>query len=303
MDADGAGLRMSPRQQLEADGYYVARRVLAPGDVDRLRRTLVGYMTANARTERLGYFDRAAAATVPDICWLFSHPKLLALVRELVGEERIVFCGCDTHLDTVSKWHRDDGDGNASYFQGDQYARDDCRVYRAVLYLQNHAENDRALKVKPGSHRRREAQGLPVEQTRPGIGDVVFFDCRTEHAGIIPDPVERPLQGIGRRMGWPRWTTRASRLYWRLAGKPHRAAIFFGYGPVNAATEDFCRAEIRWRRDWAGASRFRFSDEAAARLAGAGVLLYETELVRRLGDMVLGEFAALGKLPEERLWS
>ncbi|MEN3976265.1 hypothetical protein [Emcibacter sp. SYSU 3D8] len=292
-----------PRQEIETHGYYVARGVLTAAEIDRLRTVAVEQMHPLAHVQRLGYIVKGAVAAMPDLAWLLRHPALLDSARQLLGDGPLVLCDCDCQLDVVGRWHRDDHDHRGSFFKGDHHARDECRIYRAALYLQDHADNDWGLKVRRGSHRQRQDDGLPVDDLRTRAGDIIFFDCRTNHIGIVPDPVERMLVGLGRRLQWPGWILGLKKAWWRLTGKPAKAAIFFAFGTPHPDTEDFCRAEITFRRMRWGHEKFRIDEDVAHAFDAAGVLTFDAALKRRFGPAVLDDMAAGKPLPEERLWT
>jgi hypothetical protein len=292
----------SPRHQIETYGYFVARGVLSPDEISRLRAALLDHFSRGGAAERLGRHQPGSAVAIPAIAWLFSHPAILASFRTLLGDARLVFCGnCDTHLNILSHWHRDTSEHAGGCFRGDYLSRSTCQVYRAGIYLQDHDTDHLGLKLRRGSHRVRAFRSLPTDRPPTKEGDVAFFDIRLIHAGIVPDPIERLLLIVGRRLRWPRWTQAAKNAYWRLTGKRRKLSAFFTFGLPNADTEDFCRFEMTSRRDRLGAGGVALPATLVAPLEAAGVTTYESELERRYGAGTVEAFARGGPLPP-RLW-
>lgn len=293
---------MTPREMLEADGYWIGTGLLTGEETARLRATLLDHFSHGGVEERLGQHQPASAVMVPQLSWLFSHPRILARLRDLFGDDRLVFCGnCDTHLNMLSHWHRDTNEHIGGCFRGDYLARPDCRVYRAGIYLQDHDTDHLGLKVRRGSHRMRQPGDLPDDRPRTVEGDVAFFDIRLIHAGVLPDPFERLLLGVGRRLRWPGWISALKRAWWRLTGKHRKISAFFTWGTVSPDTEDYCRFELELQRKRMGEAALRLPTGLRAELKAAGVLTYEDALEEKYGPGALDGFVAGGALPP-RIW-
>ena len=295
---------MTPRERMESDGYYLARDVLSLDEIAVLREALDRHFRAGTVVERLGQYQGGLPAAVPSISWLFHHPAILAIFRDLLGTDNLVFSGnAHANRDLVSKWHRDTHEARGGCFEGDYFARPGCRVYRAGIYLQDHSQDLLGLNIRRGSHRVRDADGLPAEAIPTRLGDIIFFDYRSLHAGILPDPLERLMVSAGRQMGHPDWIVALKQRYWRLTGKPDKLGIFFAFGTPEPDTEDFCRFELGIRRERLGTEGFQLPDQLLSAMEQAGVLTYEAALKRRFGPDIIDRFAVDGTLPEERLWS
>lgn len=270
---------MTPAERINLDGYWIAPGLLTAGEIDGLRAALLEHFRHGGADERLGRHQPASAYVIPGLSWLFSHPRILEALRELTDRSELVFCGnCDIHLDMLSHWHRDTNEHRGGCFQGDYLARPECRVYRAGIYLQDHDTDHLGLKVKRGSHRVRLPDGLPEDRPRTQEGDVAFFDIRLIHAGVLPDPVERLLLGVGRRLRWPGWIRALKQAWWRLTGKHRKISAFFTFGTVSADTEDYCRFELELQRARMGGEAVRLPVPLRAGLRQAGVLTYEDAL-------------------------
>ncbi|MEN3976264.1 hypothetical protein [Emcibacter sp. SYSU 3D8] len=292
----------SPRRLIETNGYWIAPGVLSREETANLRRTLLAHFRRGGVRERLGRHQPGSAIMIPGLHWLLCHPGILSAIRGLLGDGQLVFCGnCDTHLNMLSHWHRDINEHLGGCFRGDYLSRPDCRVYRAGIYLQDHDTDHLGLKVRRGSHRQRNPDGLPDERPRTHEGDVAFFDIRVIHAGVLPDPFEHLLLAIGRRLGWPRWVIAIKDAWWRLTGKHRKLSTFFTFGIVSSDTEDYCRFELELLRKRLGAQAVRLPAALRAALKSAGVLTYEDAIVQHYGDEAMNAFATGAPLPP-RIW-
>lgn len=287
---------------MEVDGYHVARGLLSGEEIARLRAPLERHFETGGTWERLGLYQGGLPCAVPELGWLFHHPAIVDRFRELLATDDIVFSGnAHANLNLISKWHRDTQEARGGVFDGDYFARPECRVYRAAVYLQDHTDG-LGLRIRRGSHRVREADALPAETLLTRTGDVIFFDYRTEHSGVLPDPFERAMIYAARRLKHPDWLVALKNGYWRITGKPRKLAIFFAYGGVDPDTETFCRFEMGIRRERVGADRCRLPEALRDNLARAGILTFEAVLEQRFGPDVLDAYALAGTLPKERLW-
>lgn len=237
------------RAVLARDGYLVLPQLLSAAEVARLRGALLAHFERRWNWEGLGKHQPHAASHVPAIGWVFAHPAILQVFREITGSAHPVFTGnCDAHLNMLSWWHKDTGESQGGCFAGDYYASHDIPVFRAGIYLQDHDVDGHGLHVRPGSHHTRSPLEGPVETLRTRAGDVVFFDIRLSHAGQFADPVESLLLRAQRRLGAPALFHGAKEGWRRLRGKQPKLSMFFTYGAPGNATGQFCDYEMASRR-------------------------------------------------------
>mmetsp|Transcript_11724 Transcript_11724/g.27507 ORF Transcript_11724/g.27507 Transcript_11724/m.27507 type:complete len:333 (+) Transcript_11724:166-1164(+) len=107
----------------------------------------------------------------------------------------VEFAGhADLHVNTTKTWHRDIHSGQ--YDQWKKHGTWEARLFRVVIYLEDHSNDNGALLVVPGSHLQentprpkngpkadQEAQTNGILSLRPSIGDALIIDHRTYHRG------------------------------------------------------------------------------------------------------------------------
>ena len=195
-----------------------------------------------------------AACVMPDIDWIFYHPKILMLMRELLGTEEIMFTShCDVHSRTLSGWHKDDGMNimAGGYFESPTYDLDDCHVYKVAIYLQDHFHNLAGLRVKRNSHRIATLDQGEEVYLKTKAGDVIVFDVRLTHSGqtdVVPLPViNKPLnfclRGTHKIFHTRMFNIALKNIYDSIAGD--RMSIFFTFGLPNDYTVKFARNNMR----------------------------------------------------------
>jgi hypothetical protein len=265
---------------LREDGALLVRGVLAPEEIAFARTQLRSRLTSGGERIQLGRTQPNAAVLAPEIGWLVSHPSIVSIFKVLLGE-RLCFTGhCDIHMNMLSGWHKDSGESVGGYFRGDYFAAEECRVFKAAVYLQDAGPND-GLTIALGSHRRRGHEGERLHVPSKA-GDVVFFDVRLSHVGQLPDPVERGIKAFVRPFrsasrNEPAWATMVREAYWKTIGRRDRLSIFFTYGADNVFTQDFSRANMRRQAEQTGKEVASFSPELTASLMQSQVRLADLD--------------------------
>lgn len=255
-NADVAESAPSMRQALEEDGIFVVRDALSRDEVGKLREVIRGHLAEGGLRHSLGKTQPNAAENVPDLAFIFAHPQILKVIRQVLGESNAVFTGhCDIHMNMLSGWHKDSGETvPGGYFSGPYMTAPDCRVYKVAIYLQDTGQRD-GFTARLGSHRDTDLSVGEQVTAQTRIGDIVVFDVRITHTGQLPDPVEKGFKAISRALNKglrdredAEWITRAKARYWRLIGRRDRLSVFFTYGAPNTFTYDFAEANMADRR-------------------------------------------------------
>lgn len=237
---------MTLAETVRRDGYVVVRNLLSAAEVADLRLALTEHFACTWRWEGLGKHQPNAAFTIEGIEWLFAHPGILRVFRQICGEQAVFTTNCDAHMNMLSWWHKDLGDTALPSLLADGFGRASCGLYRAGVYLQDHSQH--GLTVRVGSHRERRLDvGVPKHlDTR--VGDIVFFDMRLTHAGQFADPIEAALLRAGRKLQREATFSALKERYSRLRQKSAKLSIFFTFGDGGRETEEFCQLEWEAKR-------------------------------------------------------
>lgn len=242
---------------LETEGAFLLRNALSAEEIALAREQVRRKLVAEGRRLSLGKTQPNAAILAPEIDWVLSQPNIVNTFKAILDREAIFTGHCDIHMNMLSGWHKDSGEHIGGYFKGDYFGADDCRVYKAAVYLQDAGPRD-GLTVRLGSHRSNSHEGVEV-RIPSRCGDVVFFDVRLSHTGQLPDTVETGIkvfaklfkQGDGQD---PAWVTRTKELYWKVIGRRDRLSIFFTFGAANRFTQEFAFANMLRQNNQSGAA-------------------------------------------------
>ena len=240
------------RQALDDDGIFVVRNVLSEDEIGKLREILVRHLTKHGMRFSLGKTQPNAAGKVPELSFVFAHPRILRVAKQVLGETGVVFTGhCDIHMNMLSGWHKDSGETvTGGYFTGPYMTSAECRVFKVAIYLQDTGRRD-SFTARLGSHRETDLAVGDAISIQSRTGDIVVFDVRITHTGQLPDTFEKGLKGLSlainrgyRDREDTAWVWRAKALYWKLIGRRDRLSVFFTYGAPNSFTHDFAKANM-----------------------------------------------------------
>lgn len=268
------------RQALNDDGIFVVRNVLSHDEIGKLRSIVREHLTRSGLRFNLGRTQQNVAKEVPELAFVFSHPRIVHIIKQVLGESNVVFTGLgDVHMNMLSGWHKDSGETvPGGYFTGPYMTSPDCRVYKVAVYLQDTGKRD-GFTARLGSHRHTDLSTGEEINARSRVGDIVVFDVRITHTGQLPDPVEKGLKGLSRVVNKGQrdkqdasWVSRLKAGYWKVIGRRDRLSVFFIYGAPNSFTYDYVEANMRRQdRQDAGGGAASVPPELRQALESAGI--------------------------------
>jgi hypothetical protein len=244
------------RAALAIEGAVLIRGLLSPEEITQARKEVRGRLAAGGEPIQLGRTQPNAAILAPEIGWIISHPKIVQLFKAVLDDDMVFTGHCDIHMNMLSGWHKDSGEHIGGYFKGDYFSADDCRVFKAAVYLQDATTGD-GLTVALGSHRHAGHKGNVV-WVPSKAGDVVLFDVRISHTGQLPDTIENTIKAASRIGGQrkdrhdPAWATLAKQTYWKVIGRRDRLSVFFTFGAANNFTREFAEANMMRQNEQTG---------------------------------------------------
>jgi len=179
--------------RLHTDGFALLPGLLTNDEIAQLREASVRYCyTEDKALPHQGGFTVPDFLSLPEfssVQWIKTHSGIEGALKQVMGEQ-FTFCAHnDIGCDRISFWHKDRLNGAVRKYQvqdpwgkvGDEVHE----IYKVLIYLEDHHEDDHGLKLIPGSHLRQAitTPGDEIVQLHPREGDVLFFDQRISHQG------------------------------------------------------------------------------------------------------------------------
>jgi hypothetical protein len=237
--------------KLVRDGFVVMPGVLTQAEILKLRAQVNDILDSQGIAKSGGAVLPNAAAEAPALAWIFSHPMILAAVRQATGLDEMVFTmEADLHRNYLNaNWHKDTGEQvmEDGYFGCEPIGSPDCRVYKVALYLQDHSQGVGGLHVRPGSLATPRLDQGTDTVVNTHEGDLVVFDVRITHRGIRPGALDWALMGTAKLLSPKHPNPLAARLRRasvRLSRRPDRIAVYFAFGMPNHLTEQFAQRNM-----------------------------------------------------------
>lgn len=298
------------KKKLEIDGYVVIKNVFSKNEINSLRKILsnhfknnqtnVNFLSKTSKFFLVKMLQPLASVHIPSLWWIYSHPKVVEIVKIILGDSCVYTNVSDAQIANKGGWHKDDGTTGANtnikgYFQFDKeknvkcdgkkpYELDDCKVYKVALYLQDHAKNSCGLFVRPGSHKTDfESSNQPIKYLKTRVGDIVIFDVRINHSGRL-DPI--PLNWNSSNIWFKDFMQYLIRipklgryindiltgLVDILLGKKY--SLFWVYGADNEWTYNFTKSMARGMKKQVRNENDRLPDVVKNPLLKAGIKTY-----------------------------
>jgi hypothetical protein len=219
------------------NGFAIVRNVFSRQEVADFRKLVYRQAEEDAASNQMvddwegdPKVGRGDLLCKPHLWRILLDPRIVAIARQLLPPNPIVYFGDSVYQlgNGGAGFHRDNID--RLDLAGPDWRDDPYPLLRMGIYLQDHRRHSGGLKVKVGSHLRKDGRPFIVD-SEPG--DVVVWHLRTLHSGqtvrlrAIPNfpwiPPTRHLRRlkIGAEM-LPKWMVRPL--------EQQRAVLFMSFG-------------------------------------------------------------------------
>lgn len=170
----------------DRDGYTIVRNVFSTDEVNDLRRRTLQQVEFDRRQSKLYThetlpfkFGKGDLLSKPLLQDVVLDDRIIGIARQLQPPGQLVYFGDSVYTVGMGGrgFHRDNID------RGDLSGPDWKGPYtllRIGIYLQDHRYHSGGLRIKVGSHLRKDGQPIIVDSE---AGDVVVWNMRTLHSG------------------------------------------------------------------------------------------------------------------------
>ena len=215
------------KSNITKDGYCIIKNVFTKKEVEQFTNVVINYVKNNK------IIKNGSGITIPDfikmpqlktVADIRNNKTINNALEEIFNGNNYRFCSHnDIGINRIVGWHKDKLNRQyAKYETVDIWSKvngESHEIVKVLLYLEDHSNNNDALKVIPGSHLSRKTGTTNVKQLKPSIGDVIIIDQRITHRGMnkqVPHP---------------------------------RILVSFGFGKNNIFTDNFEKGTIKRQND------------------------------------------------------
>lgn len=209
------------------NGFILINDVFTENDIKEFKDEIRNYIKNNNTIKNSG------GITIPDfiknkefnkLSLIKDNKKIHECLKEIFNDNNYRFCGHnDIGINRIVGWHKDKLNGKYTKYESidiwSEHNGEKHEIVKVLIYLQDHSNNNDALKIVPKSHLVKNIDTKEYIQLKPKIGDVLIFDQRITHRGI-----DKQVNG-------------------------ERILVAFGFGKNNIFTDNFEKGTIQRQND------------------------------------------------------
>ena len=162
---------MTPREIMDKDGWYLAKNVFTPDDIDTIRAQALKGIEA-------GY--KGDIFSNPFVSWVLADKRLADMARSVLDAQGVYFGDSTVSYKIYGAgFHKDNADRH------DPNAPDwkvDYSVYRFALYLQDCAEHSGGITLRTGGHKAPTLNEGDIINVKTQKGDIVCWKLTMSHS-------------------------------------------------------------------------------------------------------------------------
>lgn len=176
---------------LRKKGYVIVKNVFSPEQINQIRNDIIIYFNNG------GGFKNAGGRAKPDwikdpncesLMWILDYAPLKNILTEFIGENYEFLNHNDIHINRVVGYHKDRLSEAGQVYEKinpwENHNGETQQIYKVNIYLQDHTNDEHALKIKEGTHlTENDDPNAKTISISPGLGDIVLFDQRLTHRG------------------------------------------------------------------------------------------------------------------------
>jgi len=235
---------ISLKDQLQQNGIIKVENVFSKEEIADVRQSLQNYFENQWIECDCGKVQTNASVNCDFLKDVFTHPNMVSAMK-LVTDGTPLFTGnADIHQNRSSNWHKD-----SVFFDGDPFNKYHKPVYKVGIYLQDQQNKNIGIQYREGSHYVNNCIDGQNKAIPTRVGDVVIFDLRITHSGMLGTLPERIVWRISRLLSTEKkessFGRRAKALIWKIYRTERRESIFFVFGSDNETTEEFARNIVK----------------------------------------------------------
>lgn len=213
---------MNTIKNFRENGFVLLNNLFTKDEINVFKSEVLNYNKNNKTISNSG------GITIPDFIkykefnktsQIRNNNKIHKVLKEIFNGDNYRFCSHnDIGVNRIVGWHKDKLNGVYSKYETvdiwSEVNGEKHEIVKVLIYLQDHSNDNDALKIVPKSHLVKNINTKGFIQLKPSIGDVLIFDQRITHRGM-----DKQVKGI-------------------------RILVSFGFGKNNIFTDNFEKGTI-----------------------------------------------------------
>ena len=213
---------MSIRSKIQKDGFVILKNIFTESEIKECRDEILSFIDKHKG------FKSSGGISIPNFIQHVNLSKTSQLkddkniqdaLIDIFGTTNYRFCSHnDIGINRIVGWHKDRLNNEYRKYESvdiwDEHKGEQHEIFKVLIYLQNHQDNNDGLKIVHGSHLNRNIETKKNIHLKPGLGDVIIFDQRITHRGM-----EKQV-------------------------KQKRILVSFGFGKNNIFTDNFEKGTV-----------------------------------------------------------
>ena len=178
------------RDEIITQGFILLENFFPKEDLINCKNKIIDYISNNEcikNGEGLTIPNFIKIPQLEDVANIKNNSKLNKILENILSKNYRFCQHNDIGVNRQVKWHKDKLNGNYSKYETidiwSKYQGEQHEIVKVLIYLEDHSNDDNALKIVPKSHMQREIVTDKFVQLKPKLGDVIIIDQRITHRG------------------------------------------------------------------------------------------------------------------------
>ena len=217
---------MHYQEQIKTEGFVILENIFTGDQLINCKNKIINYIDNNEcikNCEGLTIPDFIKIPELVEIANLKNNLELNKILEDILSKNYRFCQHNDIGVNRQVGWHKDKLNGRYEKYETidiwTKHQEEEHELVKVLIYLEEHSNDDNALKVVPKSHMEREIITDKYIQLKPKLGDIVIFDQRITHRGA------------------------------ENAYEDDRILVSFGFGRNNIFTDNFEKGTILRQND------------------------------------------------------
>ena len=184
---------LSMRDLFMRDGFLIYKWIFDIPEIVNAREEILNYIKNKNELiscNGISIIDFVGRNILPKTTQLMNNEKLIDILHNIFENDNYRFCSHnDIGINRTVGWHKDKLNNEYEKYETipiwSTYKSEKHEIVKVLIYMQDHDKDDNGLKIAPGTHLNPNITGMNWIQLKPKIGDVIIFDQRIDHCGML----------------------------------------------------------------------------------------------------------------------